>query len=1224
MRFSFPVFSLLRAVFYSLALFACGGAKAGTTWDGGGANSSWGTLANWNPNGLPLFNGTETITIGTGFTSGTTLTLDGNRYINHLLINTLTAFTISAGTGGTLNLRSGNLTRQDVAGTEAIQTISAGMVLGDPTGVAAYTGIWDIAGSNSLNVSGAISETGGVRGLTKTGIGTVILSGTNTFSGGLILNAGTVSISSDANLGASSGNLIFGGGTLQFTDNVVGSRAIIMTGDGVFSGTFGKTFEESGVVSGNGNLTVTGAGTLILSGSGSNGTGTTTLSSGVLSLRGTVSLGSGNLAFANGVLELGNGNFTRGLGTGPGQVNMNSATGGAGFAAFGADRTVNLGGGGATVTWGAGNFVASGQPLYLGSFIADHMLDFQNSINLNGAIRTITVTDGVGTGVDARISGVISGTGASGLIINSVGIAPWNPGTIVLSGINTYTGGTTIDAGTLSVSQDANLGATTGGLTINAGTLKVSATFSTIRLITLGNAASTLQVDPLQTYTVTSAIGGSGGLNKTGSGTLVLSGANTYTGTTTVNAGVLNIRNSAALGTTIAGTTVSTGAELQLQGGIAVGSEALTLNGTGVTNSGALHSISGNNSWAGNITIGSTSQIQSDAGLLTLSGILTNGGNGTAFDFDGAGNILVSGVITNNASIVKNGTGTLTLSGANTYTGTTTINAGTVMVNGSLNGTSGTALTFGGSGTFNSNEAAGRAQGMGALTFNSGDGTVQSTYGGSGNTSLTFASFTRAEGATANFVVSGGTNGTTNKIVLTGQPSGLIDAATFFNGSEYAYVDLTGFVRGINYGVDPGTVLSPGGVSLTGDNVKANGIISCQQSQRFETLHLSGNNNFNLCSNQTVTVDGILKSGNVPGGATITGGVGLMADLNTGMTIRTDRVNDSLTITTPIIANGTNSLTKSGAGTLTLSGANTYTGGTYVAGGTLQIGASERLLNTGALTVNGGTFGVQTFTETVGPVVLASGAITGSGTGTLVSSFYDVRSGSVSAILGGPASLAKNMEGTVTLTGANTYTGTTTVNDGQLVAAATSGSALGNTSALLVNADGNLVLGANNQINNTAPVTLAGGTLSTAGFDEGTTSSTGAGALNLAATGSTIDFGTGDTSTLAFALFNPGSYFLTIDNWTGTPGAMGDGTTDQLLFASDPTPYLGSFSFTGYDLGGFAVLLPSGFYEVTPDFTPVPEINPTVAAASVCLFGLLAMKTSRRRLQRLILRQRTK
>src|ERR1041384_1867646 len=70
-------------------------AFGGTTWDGGGADASWGTKNNWSGNALPAFDGSDTITIGSGFGSGTTLTLDGTRYINDLVINTSTAFTIS-------------------------------------------------------------------------------------------------------------------------------------------------------------------------------------------------------------------------------------------------------------------------------------------------------------------------------------------------------------------------------------------------------------------------------------------------------------------------------------------------------------------------------------------------------------------------------------------------------------------------------------------------------------------------------------------------------------------------------------------------------------------------------------------------------------------------------------------------------------------------------------------------------------------------------------------------------------------------------------------------------------------------------------------------------------------------------------------------------------------------------------------------------------------------
>ena len=84
---------VFRAFALACFVFTIASASAGTTWDGGGANASWGTANNWNPDGLPLFDGSETIRLGTAFTSGTTLTLDGTRNISSLLINTATAFT---------------------------------------------------------------------------------------------------------------------------------------------------------------------------------------------------------------------------------------------------------------------------------------------------------------------------------------------------------------------------------------------------------------------------------------------------------------------------------------------------------------------------------------------------------------------------------------------------------------------------------------------------------------------------------------------------------------------------------------------------------------------------------------------------------------------------------------------------------------------------------------------------------------------------------------------------------------------------------------------------------------------------------------------------------------------------------------------------------------------------------------------------------------------------
>src|SRR5205823_4012498 len=149
----------------------------------------------------------------------------------------------------------------------------------------------------------------------------------------------------DANLGASSGGLTLNGGTLDVQGSFTSARPLTISAASTLFIDAGVTMELSGLITGNGNLTASLGGNLILSGSGSNGTGATTISSNsILSLRGSVALGSGNLAINNGgVLELGNGNLTRALGTAAGQINL-SGGGGAGFAAWGADRIVNLGG----------------------------------------------------------------------------------------------------------------------------------------------------------------------------------------------------------------------------------------------------------------------------------------------------------------------------------------------------------------------------------------------------------------------------------------------------------------------------------------------------------------------------------------------------------------------------------------------------------------------------------------------------------------------------------------------------------------------------------------------------------------------------------------------------------------------------------------------------------------------------------------------------------------
>ena len=140
----------------------------------------------------------------------------------------------------------------------------------------------------------------------------------------------------------------------------------------------------------------------------------------------------------------------------------------------------------------------------------------------------------------------------------------------------TDTGETAYDASAITVDNPA------AAATINSKVSLLAATAT----VTVNNLSNSL--------TINGAISGTA-LTKSGDGTLVLGGANTYTGLTTVGAGTLSIANSLGLGTVAGGTTVTAGAALELQGGVNIGGEALTLNGAGISGGGALRNLSGNN-----------------------------------------------------------------------------------------------------------------------------------------------------------------------------------------------------------------------------------------------------------------------------------------------------------------------------------------------------------------------------------------------------------------------------------------------------------------------------------------------------------------------------------------------------------------------------------------------------------------------------------------------------
>ena len=186
---------------------------------------------------------------------------------------------------------------------------------------------------------------------------------------------------------------------------------------------------------------------------------------------------------------------------------------------------------------------------------------------------TITSNNGFidQNGTVGTFAGVIGNDGsASGrLVILNTGA---NNGRVILSGINTYSGGTEVQAGaTLQVASNSNLGA--GALALNGGTLATTASFASDGALAVGASSGTLEVASGTSLTVSGVVSGAGALNKTSAGSLILSGANTHTGTLGVNQGTLVLNGSTASSVT----NVSAGAVLTGSGSTA---GAVALSGT--------------------------------------------------------------------------------------------------------------------------------------------------------------------------------------------------------------------------------------------------------------------------------------------------------------------------------------------------------------------------------------------------------------------------------------------------------------------------------------------------------------------------------------------------------------------------------------------------------------------------------------------------------------------
>jgi autotransporter-associated beta strand protein len=352
--------------------------------------------------------------------------------------------------------------------------------ISDTSGRGVIENTWDETGYGTatltVNNSASCSFNGYIRNqafsgntplaLVKNGSGTLTLSGPNTggYTGGLTVNAGTLDYSGGTlpacpytinggtlNIGALSksiGTFTITGGTVSGTGALTSSAAYNVQGGTV-----------SAVLAGTVGLTKTGTGRTTLNGTNTY-TGTTTVSAGVLQANNAAGLPNASFLSLNGGVLQANGTstvtFTRGVAT-SGAGKFAWGTSGGGFAAGTAAMNVNVGGAGATVTWGTSGNVIKGT-LKLGSTTSANVTTFQNPIALGSSTRTVQVDDNTGSTADyAVLSGAISGTG---------GLTKTGTGKLVLSNTgSSYTGTTTVSAGIL-----AAVGASIDGpIAVNSG-----------------------------------------------------------------------------------------------------------------------------------------------------------------------------------------------------------------------------------------------------------------------------------------------------------------------------------------------------------------------------------------------------------------------------------------------------------------------------------------------------------------------------------------------------------------------------------------------------------------------------------------------------------------------------------------------------------------------------------------------------------------------------------
>jgi fibronectin-binding autotransporter adhesin len=780
--------------------------------------------------------------------------------------------------------------------------------------------------------------------------------------------------------GGNSGGAGFGGGNGGTVSGGVG-------GGGGGAGFGGAVFVRDG-----GSLTITGnsgfQNSSVAGGTGGPG------------MLGGAAGGNGSAAGDNLFLQ---GNGTLGIAPGGGEVTVLDTSTVADQSALGGTG-VNAGRWGLVKT-GAGVLQLNSSAGFSGSVqinqgtvatASDASLGRSSQLGLSGgtlqyldgftSTRSITLGAGGGTfdtqGFSSTLQGGVAGSG---------GLIKRGSGTLVLSGVNTYSGGTTIQGGTLSIASDGNLGAAPGVLAFDGGTLRNTSGVSSSRAVTLAAGGGTFETNA--DMVLSGTISGPGRLTKAGGNTLVVNGAAGHAGGTTISAGTLQIGNGGTTGS-LAGDVVNNAtlafnrSDATSFAGAISGSGGLTKTGAGTLTLGA------SNTYGGGTTI--------TAG--TLAGTAASFGSGAivnnaALAIDQASDATFANAISGSGGLTKTGAGTLTLGAINTYGGGTTVTAGTL---------AGTAASFG-SGAVVNNAALAIDQASDATFANAISGSGGLTKTGAG--ALTLAPSNSYSGGTT--ITAGTLAGT---------------AASFGNGAIVNNAALA-----INQASDAmlaNAISGSGGLTKTGAG----------------TLTLGARNTYG-------------------GGTTITAGTlaGTAASFGSGAIVNNaalaiDQASDS---TFANAISGSGALTKTGARTLTLGAINSYSGGTRISAGTLVGSAASfgngAIVNNAALAIDQASDATFANTLSGNGSLLKRGtaALRYTGDGSAFTGSTQVVAGtlSVNGTLGGTLMLASG----TTLKG-NGSVGTTTLQAGATVAP---GNSIG---TLTVNGDLHFSAGSSYQV----------------------------------------------------------------------------------------------------------------------------------------------------------------